>query len=114
MAEEPRGAVEPNDAALAEETADEREHRALDSLHEQEHLTVKVVGHQWWWEVSYDNSTAAYTVTTANEIHIPVGRPVLFKLTATDVIHSFWVPNLHGKMDLIPGHENVTWLKADQ
>jgi cytochrome c oxidase subunit 2 len=88
--------------------------RALDSLHEQDHLTVKVVGHQWWWEVSYDNSTAAYTVTTANEIHIPVGRPVLFKLTSTDVIHSFWVPNLHGKMDLVPGHENVTWLKADQ
>lgn len=88
--------------------------RALDSLHEQDHLTVKVVGHQWWWEVSYDNATAAYTVTTANEIHIPVGRPVLFKLASTDVIHSFWVPNLHGKTDLVPGHENVTWLKADQ
>jgi cytochrome c oxidase subunit 2 len=88
--------------------------RALDSLHEQEHLTVSVVGHQWWWEVRYDNSTAAYVLTTANEIHLPVGRPVLFKLTSTDVIHSFWVPNLHGKTDLVPGHENVTWLKAEQ
>ncbi|HEX8148558.1 MAG TPA: cytochrome c oxidase subunit II [Pyrinomonadaceae bacterium] len=88
--------------------------RALDSLHEQEHLTVTVVGHQWWWEVRYDNSTAAYVLTTANEIHLPVGRPVLFKLTSTDVIHSFWVPNLHGKTDLVPGHENVTWLKADR
>ena len=88
--------------------------RALDSLHEQDHLTVTVTGHQWWWEVRYDNTTAAYVVTTANEIHLPVGRPVLFKLTSTDVIHSFWVPNLHGKTDLVPGHENVTWLKADQ
>jgi cytochrome c oxidase subunit II len=88
--------------------------RALDSLYEQDHLTVKVTGHQWWWEVSYDNATAAYTVTTANEIHIPVGRPVLFKLASTDVIHSFWVPNLHGKTDLIPGHENVTWVRADR
>jgi cytochrome c oxidase subunit 2 len=88
--------------------------RALDSLYEQDHLTVKVTGHQWWWEVQYDNATAAYIVTTANEIHIPEGRPVLFKLTSTDVIHSFWVPNLHGKTDLIPGHENVTWVRADR
>ncbi|HEX8189493.1 MAG TPA: cytochrome c oxidase subunit II [Pyrinomonadaceae bacterium] len=88
--------------------------RALDSLHEQDHLTVTVVGHQWWWEVRYDNSTAAYVVTTANEIHLPAGRPVLFRLTSTDVIHSFWVPNLHGKTDLVPGHQNVTWLKADR
>jgi cytochrome c oxidase subunit 2 len=88
--------------------------RALDSLHEQEHLTVSVVGHQWWWEVRYENATAAYVLTTANEIHLPAGRPVLFKLTSTDVIHSFWVPNLHGKMDLVPGHQNVTWLRADR
>lgn len=88
--------------------------RALDSPYEQDHLTVTVVGHQWWWEVRYDNATAAYVVTTANEIHIPTGRPVLFKLTSTDVIHSFWVPNLHGKTDLVPGHQNVTWLKADR
>jgi cytochrome c oxidase subunit 2 len=88
--------------------------RALDSVREQDHLTVTVVGHQWWWEVRYDNSTAAYVLTTANEIHLPVGRPVLFKLTSTDVIHSFWVPNLHGKTDLVPGHQNVTWLKADR
>jgi cytochrome c oxidase subunit 2 len=88
--------------------------RALDSVSAQEHLTVKVVGHQWWWEVQYENTTAAYVLTTANEIHLPVGRPVLFKLTSTDVIHSFWVPNLHGKTDLVPGHENVTWLRADR
>jgi cytochrome c oxidase subunit 2 len=88
--------------------------RALDSVSAREHLTVKVVGHQWWWEVQYENATAAYVLTTANEIHLPLGRPVLFKLTSTDVIHSFWVPNLHGKTDLVPGHENVTWLRADR
>jgi cytochrome c oxidase subunit II len=88
--------------------------RALDSVSAKNHLTVKVTGHQWWWEVQYDNQTAGYVLTTANEIHIPVGQPVLFKLTSTDVIHSFWVPNLHGKTDLIPGHEAVTWLRADR
>ena len=77
-------------------------------------LTVKVTGYQWWWKVQYDNQTAGYTVTTANEIHIPVGRPVLFKLTSNDVIHSLWVPNLHGKTDLIPGHETTTWMRADR
>ena len=88
--------------------------RALDSVAAKDHLTVKVTGHQWWWEVQYDNQTAAYVLTTANEIHIPLGQPVLFKLTSTDVIHSFWVPNLHGKTDLIPGHEAVTWVRADR
>jgi cytochrome c oxidase subunit 2 len=77
-------------------------------------LTVKVTGYQWWWKVQYDNQNAGYIVTTANEIHIPVGRPVLFKLTSNDVIHSFWIPNLHGKTDLIPGHETTTWIRADR
>ena len=77
-------------------------------------LTVKVTGYQWWWKVQYDNQTAGYVVTTANEIHLPAGRPVLFKLTSNDVIHSFWVPNLHGKTDLIPGHETTTWIRADR
>jgi cytochrome c oxidase subunit 2 len=53
-------------------------------------------------------------VTTANEIHIPVGRVVHFKLRSNDVIHSFWVPNLHGKTDLIPGHIADTWIRADR
>jgi cytochrome c oxidase subunit II len=51
---------------------------------------------------------------TANEIHIPVGEPVRFKLASADVIHSFWVPALSGKADLIPGQTNVTWLQADE
>jgi cytochrome c oxidase subunit 2 len=77
-------------------------------------LTVKVSGRQWWWQVQYDNQNPSLIVTTANEIHIPLGRPVLFKLTSQDVIHSFWVPNLHGKTDLIPGHETTTWIRADR
>ncbi|HEV2706187.1 MAG TPA: c-type cytochrome, partial [Pyrinomonadaceae bacterium] len=68
----------------------------------------------WWWEVEYDNRNPSLNVTTANEIHIPVGRPVFFRLTSNDVIHSFWVPNLHGKTDLIPGRETTTWLRADR
>ena len=71
-------------------------------------LTIKVTGHQWWWEVRYDDPTPSNIVTTANEIHIPVGRTVQFELDSADVIHSFWVPNLHGKKDLIPGHPTRT------
>lgn len=77
-------------------------------------LTVEVTGHQWWWDVRYANSIASQIASTANEIHIPVGRPVVFKLNSTDVIHSFWAPNLHGKTDLIPGHLAETWLQADR
>jgi cytochrome c oxidase subunit 2 len=77
-------------------------------------LKVEVTGYQWWWKVKYDNQMPSQIVETANEIHIPVGRPVLFRLTAQDVIHSFWVPNLHGKTDLIPGHITTTWIRADR
>jgi len=76
-------------------------------------LRIDVVGHQWWWEVKYDDPDPHNIVSTANEIHVPVGRPVLVKMTSTDVIHSFWAPNLAGKKDLIPGHETVTWFRAD-
>jgi cytochrome c oxidase subunit II len=77
-------------------------------------VTIKVTGYQWWWKVEYEDPTPSNMVTTANEIHIPVGQPVVFKLTSRDVIHSFWVPNLHGKKDLIPGHEATMWLQADR
>ncbi len=75
--------------------------------------TIEVTGHQWWWEVKYVDETGATLFETANEIHIPVGQPVRFVLRATDVIHSFWVPLLGGKTDMIPGQENVAWLRAD-
>ncbi len=77
-------------------------------------LTVKVVARQWWWEFEYQGSPPSQMVTTANELHIPVGQPVLLQLIARDVIHSFWVPALHGKRDMIPGHESTTYLQADR
>jgi cytochrome c oxidase subunit 2 len=76
-------------------------------------LQIRVTGHQWWWEVQYRDSLAQHWVTTANEIHIPAGRPVVVELRSTDVIHSFWPPNLSAKRDLIPGKENSLWLQAD-
>jgi cytochrome c oxidase subunit 2 len=76
-------------------------------------VTVRVTGHQWWWELYYEDNNPAASFTAANEIHIPVGRPVLLKLQTADVIHSLWVPKLAGKKDLIPGRENRLWIKAD-
>ena len=77
-------------------------------------ITIEVIGHQWWWEIRYLHPQADKIVTTANEIHIPVGVPVAIKTTSRDVIHSFWVPNLHGKRDVLPGHVNSFWLQADR
>ncbi|HJQ09979.1 MAG TPA: cytochrome c oxidase subunit II [Gemmatimonadaceae bacterium] len=76
-------------------------------------LRIDVVGHQWWWEVTYDDPIPQNQAKTANEIHVPVGRSVLLKMRSSDVIHSFWAPNLSGKKDLIPGHETITWFRAD-
>jgi cytochrome c oxidase subunit 2 len=76
-------------------------------------LTIELTGHQWWWEVTYSGPSPRDRFTTANEIHVPVGRPVVFVLNAEDVIHSFWVPNLSGKRDLIPGRATSVWFQAD-
>ena len=73
-------------------------------------LTIRVTGHMWWWEVRYPESG----IVAANEIYIPAGKPVRLELTSTDVIHSFWVPRLNGKRDMIPGIENAFWIQADQ
>ena len=73
-------------------------------------IEVRAVGYQWWWSFDYPEQG----VTTANELRIPVGKPVKLTLTSTDVIHSFWVPRLAGKMDVVPGRENVMWLQADE
>jgi cytochrome c oxidase subunit 2 len=80
----------------------------------EEAVTIRVTGHQWWWDVRYEDHDPARTFTTANEIHLPVGKPVNIKLNSSDVIHSFWVPNLMGKLDLIPGRENQLRLTADR
>jgi cytochrome c oxidase subunit II len=77
-------------------------------------LHVRVTGHQWWWEVQYDPDAPDKTATTANEIHVPVGRTVSLDLESQDVIHSFWVPSVHGKKDLIPGRRNHTAIRIDQ
>ncbi len=70
---------------------------------------IDVIGRQWWWEIRYPNEG----VVTANEIHIPTGRPVRIHLESADVIHSFWVPQLQGKTDAITGQVNETWIQAD-
>jgi len=71
-------------------------------------LTVKVTAHQWWWEVQYPD----LEIRTANEIHLPMGQPVQLELQSADIIHSFWVPALGGKRDVIPGHMNTMTLVA--
>jgi len=75
-------------------------------------LTIEVTGRQWWWQIRYLSADPSRSFTTANEIHIPAGVPVLFRLVGADVIHSFWVPALFGKTDVIPGQTNETWLQA--
>jgi len=75
-------------------------------------VTIEITGKQWWWQVKYDSSDPSRVFITANEIHIPAGQPVQFKLIGGDVIHSFWVPQLSGKTDTIPGQINETWLEA--
>jgi cytochrome c oxidase subunit 2 len=75
-------------------------------------LTLDVTGHQWWWEVRYNSALPAEVFTTANEIHIPTGVPILVRLHGGDVIHSFWVPKLTGKTDTIPGQSNLSWMQA--
>jgi cytochrome c oxidase subunit 2 len=87
--------------------------RALASLPAKNALTIQVTGSQWWWDVEYIDTAPSRRIVTANEIHVPVGVPVQLIATSHDVIHSFWVPNLHGKKDLVPGHTTVTWFQAD-
>ncbi len=76
-------------------------------------MRVHITGHTWWWEVAYDAPGLGGQVISANELRIPVDTPVEVTLTSADVIHSFWVPALGGKMDLIPGRVNRTVIEAD-
>lgn len=75
-------------------------------------LTIGIEAHQWWWQADYRPSESQGNFTTANEIHIPVGVPVRIELRSADVIHSFWVPKLAGKTDVIPGRVNSMWIEA--
>jgi cytochrome c oxidase subunit 2 len=78
-------------------------------------LNVTVVGHQWWWEIRYPE----LGIVTANELHLPVSessqpRPTFLKLESADVVHSFWVPQLAGKTDVIPNRQNAMWIEPTQ
>jgi len=86
---------------------------AVAAPHKPATLTIEVTAHQWWWELKYPGESPAQVMVTANEIHIPVGEPVRLKLDSDDVIHSFWIPQLAGKTDVIPGQTNYAWLQAD-
>lgn len=72
-------------------------------------LQIEVIGHQWWWEFKYPE----YGITTANEVYVPTGRTVNFKLHSADVIHSFWAPQLGGKRDVVTNHTNFLWYTPD-
>lgn len=84
--------------------------RQLVEAKESPSMTVEVIGHQWWWEFRYPGKG----VVTANELHVPVGEVIELDVSSVDVIHSFWVPKLAGKVDAVPGHINQMWLRADE
>ncbi len=72
-------------------------------------VVVNVVGHQWWWSFEYPD----LGITTANELHVPVGKRVILHLNSADVVHAFWVPRLAGKVDLIPNQDNQLWFDTN-
>ena len=73
-------------------------------------LVIHVVGHQFWWEFDYTNPK----IVTANELHVPVGQPIVLEVTSADVIHSFWVPSISGKTDANPGMVNTLYITVDK
>jgi cytochrome c oxidase subunit II len=77
-------------------------------------VVIEVVGEQWWWRVHYLDGNGRRDFTTANEIRVPVGKPVELQLKSADVIHSFWVPELGGKLDMLPDGTNTLVLQADE
>lgn len=77
-------------------------------------ITIDVIGRQWWWDFQYRDVTPSEWVSSPNELHLPVGVPVVLRAISRDVIHSFWVPALHGKRDLIPGRVTEMWIQADR
>lgn len=77
-------------------------------------LIIRVIGHQWWWEVQYPAANGVPGLVTANELRLPVGVAVEFVIESADVVHGFWIPNLGGKVDMIPGRSNTLRLSADR
>jgi cytochrome c oxidase subunit II len=80
--------------------------RSMATAAADEKLSITITANQWWWDVQYNSADSSKILRTANELHLPVGIPVRILLRSNDVIHSFWVPSLAGKQDLIPGREN--------
>jgi cytochrome c oxidase subunit II len=76
-------------------------------------MRVRIIGEMWWWRVTYLDAGGREILRDANEVHIPAGQPVVFELESADVIHSFWVPRLGGKVDMIPGRRNLMRFQAD-
>lgn len=76
-------------------------------------MRVRVTGEMWWWRVAYLDRRGRPIVHDANELHIPAGQPVVLELDSADVVHSFWVPRLSGKLDMIPGRRNRMRIQAD-
>jgi cytochrome c oxidase subunit 2 len=87
--------------------------RFVQSVDAQNPVTIEVTGHQWWWEVAYPNSQPDLLIQTANEIHVPTHEPIVLIARSADVIHSFWVPNVTGKRDLIPGYASSFRFQID-
>jgi len=75
---------------------------------------IRITGSQWWWQIDYLNDDLTQQFTTANELHLPAGRPVDIEVVARDVMHSLWIPALHGKVDLVPGVTNYIRLESGQ
>jgi cytochrome c oxidase subunit 2 len=88
--------------------------RATQNLDRRDALAITIVGYQWWWSVEYALPQASDRVRLANDLHLPKGRTAVITLLSNDVIHSFWVPNLHGKIDLIPGRLTEIVLRGDR
>jgi cytochrome c oxidase subunit II len=88
--------------------------RALHGAPPHEPLSVKIAGQQWWWRIEYLGKLPSESAVTANELHVPVNQPVKLLLGSMDVIHSFWVPELAGKMDLIPGRNTELVIRAER
>jgi len=88
--------------------------RALSTLPIDNPVRIELTGQQWWWQAVYPSDSGQPGFTTANELHIPAGRPVVIALKSGDVIHTFWVPNLHGKKDMLPGIQSSIEFRADK
>ena len=80
----------------------------------EEPLSLKITGNQWWWNVEYQDVIPSNNITTANELHLPVGRPVKVEIQSNDVIHSIWLPNMHGKKDLVPNYPTMFYFRPDK